>query len=113
MFNANNAQNFYKVGDQIIANKTLALVEATKRGVFPSWEYHHDVFGAMNWSAPITETLDDLYRERCQQLRDKYDYLILCYSGGSDSWTILNTFLKHKITLLKTLSSLAIRQFLP
>jgi hypothetical protein len=97
MFEANNAQNFYLVGDQIISNKTLALVEATKRKVFPEWQYHHDVFGSIDWTVPINESLDDLYRDRCQQLRDKYDYLILCYSGGSDSWTILNTFLKYNI----------------
>jgi diphthamide synthase (EF-2-diphthine--ammonia ligase) len=32
-------------------------------------------------------------------LRDKYDYLILYYSGGSDSWTVLNTFLENNIKL--------------
>jgi hypothetical protein len=43
--------------------------------------------------------LKELYKQRAQMLRDKYDYLILYYSGGSDSWTVLNTFLENNIKL--------------
>ena len=40
-----------------------------------------------------------MYVERCNQLRDKYDYLVLHYSGGSDSHNILHTFLTNNIKL--------------
>jgi hypothetical protein len=43
--------------------------------------------------------LDDLYKQRALQLRDKYDYLILNYSGGADSHNILMTFLNNNIKL--------------
>jgi hypothetical protein len=43
--------------------------------------------------------LVDLYAQRAQQLRDKYDYLVLHYSGGSDSHNILHTFLINNIKL--------------
>lgn len=44
-------------------------------------------------------SLPDLYKERAQQIRDKYDYLVLHYSGGSDSHNILHTFLTNNIKL--------------
>ena len=94
-----NSHNVYRVGDQLITNKTLALIEATKQRIHPEWDYNGDVYGKIDWSSPINEPLEILYRDRCQQLRDKYDYLILSYSGGADSWTILNTFLKYNIQI--------------
>ena len=44
-------------------------------------------------------TLKEVYKLRAQQLRDSYDYLILSFSGGSDSWTVLNAFLTNNIRL--------------
>ena len=38
-----------------------------------------------------------LLKERAQQLRDCYNYIILSYSGGHDSQTILNTFVNNNI----------------
>ena len=52
---------------------------------------HQDKLGTAN--------LDKLYAARAQQLRDKYDYLILHYSGGSDSHNILMTFINNGIKL--------------
>jgi len=43
--------------------------------------------------------LTQLYKERAQQLRDKYDHLVLHYSGGSDSHNILYTFVSNNIKL--------------
>jgi len=41
----------------------------------------------------------ELYRQRAQQLREKYDYLVLMFSGGVDSQTILETFINNNIYL--------------
>lgn len=43
--------------------------------------------------------LTTLYKERAQQLRDKYNYLVLHYSGGSDSHNVLHSFLSNNIKL--------------
>lgn len=94
-----NKQGFYLVGPTPYKNKTEALVEATRTNQHPTWDFFSKIFQSINWGSPITASLDDLYVERCKQLRDTYDYLILNYSGGSDSWTILNTFLKNSIKL--------------
>lgn len=61
--------------------------------------YNDDVFTKIDWKINIPFSISDLYRLRAQQLRDKYKYLILRYSGGSDSTQALESFLKNNILL--------------
>jgi hypothetical protein len=44
-----------------------------------------------------TESFYELVGERCKQIRDKYPYIKLWFSGGTDTTTILNGFLKSNI----------------
>lgn len=59
--------------------------------------FNDDVFGHLDWTLDPGVSLKQLYRDRALQLRDTYDYLILSYSGGSDSHEILYTFLENNI----------------
>lgn len=59
----------------------------------------NDSFEKADWTKEPTKSLKQLYKERAQQLRDNYDYLILYFSGGSDSITVLNSFLNNDIPL--------------
>ena len=61
--------------------------------------YNDDVMSQVDWTQEPTESIDELYLERVNQLRSKYDYLVLMYSGGIDSHTILETFLKNNVHL--------------
>jgi len=54
-------------------------------------------FTEFDWSIEPQTSLNELMKERALQLRDKYKYLKLFYSGGHDSHTVLNTFLKNNI----------------
>lgn len=92
-------QGIYKVGQRFIKNKTEALIEASKTNQFPSWHFNEDIFGSKDWTIPIEKSLEQLYKDRCLQLREHYDYLILNFSGGADSSNILETFLKFNIKL--------------
>jgi len=53
----------------------------------------------IDWTQEPSESLEELHRQRALQLRESYDYLILYYSGGSDSSTVLNIFKKYNIPL--------------
>lgn len=44
-----------------------------------------------------TESFSQLVDERCKQIRDKYPYIKLWFSGGTDTTTILNGFLRNNI----------------
>ena len=62
-----------------------------------SYNFNDHVFKKLDWSIEPTQSLKELYVQRCQQLRDTYDYLILSYSGGADSHEILYTCLENNI----------------
>lgn len=91
---------YYKVGDSIINNKFLAIIEATKTNQSTNWIYHDHKFdtACANFRS-YDMTLQEMYKNRAVQLREQYSYLILNYSGGSDSHNILHTFLKNNIKL--------------
>lgn len=59
--------------------------------------YHDEEFSKFNWTVEIPTNISLLYKYRAQQLRDSYKYIILAFSGGSDSTQMLMTFLKNKI----------------
>jgi hypothetical protein len=63
------------------------------------WIFHNDVFSRYPWHIEPEESLDYFYDKRVRELREKYDYLILNYSGGSDSNNILESFARQKIHL--------------
>lgn len=65
---------YYKVNNEVIANKVYAMLRATETNSKLEWCYYDDIFS----NVVVNElTLPQLYKERAQQLRDKYDYLIL------------------------------------
>lgn len=59
--------------------------------------FHDDVYSKLDWTIEPQETLPELYLRRALQIREKYDYLILAYSGGLDSSNILETFYYNNI----------------
>jgi len=67
---------------------------------FAECEYQIDeAWHSIDWTQDVKASYSDLLRERCEQLRNKYDYLILMYSGESDSLTVLNCFVNFGIKL--------------
>lgn len=90
---------FYQVGDKVFNFKFNALEYATKTRQDITWNFNDDAFKAVDWKTPLNVDLRTLYKHRAQQLRDKYDYLSLSFSGGSDSTTILQSFINNNIHL--------------
>ena len=95
----NPTLGYYVVGNVIHKSKTQALIDGTVRNIHPEWRFNNDVFDRYDWSVEPGETLSELYLARCRELREKYDYLILSYSAGSDSQIILETCLKNNIKI--------------
>lgn len=57
------------------------------------------VFGSIDWQIEPPFELSELYRLRAQQIRDEYDYVVLMYTGGSDSREVAYTFINNNIHL--------------
>ena len=81
------------------ANKITALQYATANKQDVGFYFYNTVWDNFDKSILGKTSLTYLYAERARQLRDKYDYLVLHYSGGSDSHNILHTFLTNNIKL--------------
>lgn len=90
---------WYEVGDSTFTNKIFALIEASKKNTSIKFNYFNDIFSAVEKTKLGQRPLSYWYRTRAQQIRDNYDYILLNYSGGSDSHNILHTFLKNNIKL--------------
>ena len=90
---------YYTVNDKIFNHNIYAFQEATKTNSEVKWHFNEDVLSNLDWQTPPTLSLLEAYRLRAQQLRQQYDYLILCWSGGADSTTILESFLNNNIRL--------------
>ena len=88
---------YYQVGSEIFNNKLEALYHASKNKQRPRWVFHDDVYGKFDWTTRPLLGLKEVYRARAQQLRDKYDYMSISFSGGADSWNTLNSFLSNCI----------------
>jgi len=59
------------------------------------WIFHNQEFTKFPWNIEPVETLDQLYDKRARELRAKYDYVILSFSGGSDTNNILESFIRQ------------------
>lgn len=93
----NYCGGFYRVGQNKFANKILALIEATRVKLPIRWHFHDNIWSNIKPSSVDNLNLRTLFCERAKQLRDKYSYLALYYSGGSDSWTVLDSFIRAGI----------------
>lgn len=91
---------------RVYSNKTKKYY-ATKLAVMASGENFGDLevvhdngfWDKVDWTKEPTESFISLLHARCHQLRQKYSYLILYYSGGSDSDTVLQSFISSGVRL--------------
>jgi len=86
---------FYQVGNLRTYSKLEAFELQRRTGHFPEWNFNREVFALQNWTQEPGLDLWTLYKSRAQQIRDSYDYVVLLYSGGSDSQNILSAWLEQ------------------
>jgi hypothetical protein len=94
-------RGYYRVGDKKFYNKAQAILACQQIGPehWPDFIFNDAQFGSAQWQQEPQESIQEIYKQRAQQLRDKYDYLVLSYSSGSDSSNILHTFLNNNIRI--------------
>lgn len=90
----------WNVGGRAFFDKREAVLYASTNGCPDiKWDWHNHVFASFDRTRMGSQPLSQLYKQRAQQLRDTYDHLVLFYSGGADSHTILMTFINNNIKL--------------
>ena len=88
---------YYAVGDVRTYSKLEAIELSGRLGKPLRWMFNNEVFDKFDWTHEPEGTLEFYYKIRAQQIRDKYDYLVLWYSGGADSHTMLMSFVRNNI----------------
>lgn len=101
MFDKDLAKRFgnWRVGHNQFNSKMEAAFHASRTKENISFEFNDTVWKNFDRSLLGKISLKELYRQRAQQIRDSYDYVVLYYSGGSDSTNILETFIENNIKL--------------
>lgn len=91
---------YYTVGSSFKTySKLLAIQESRKTGHLSQWHFNPDTYRAYNWTREPDVSIRELYRRRAQEIRDNYDYVVIWYSGGADSWMVLESFLQNDIKI--------------
>lgn len=72
-------------------------IDALKSGKKCYLYYNDELYNKVNWEVEPTLSLDELYKLRAQEIRDTYERIILCLSGGIDSRNVLETFYYNNI----------------
>jgi hypothetical protein len=83
---------FYQVGDFKTYSKVEAIEFSKKTGKPVHWNFNELDFSAYNWQIEPTADINVLYQRRAKQIRERYDYIVLWWSGGADSYTMLKAF---------------------
>ena len=90
---------WYEVNGRRYLHKITAGQTVDQQWDQVKFNFNDEVFDSYDWtkepepSVPLTE----FYRRRAQRLRDKYEYLVLMYSGGPDSQNVLDSFVDNDI----------------
>ena len=92
---------YYSNDNKIFSNRIEAFKYHldTKKQVY--FYYYDDIYDKLDWTSEPPEHLEFYYKHQAQRIRDEYEYLILCYSGGHDSTNILEIFHYNNIKLDK------------
>jgi hypothetical protein len=98
-FSRQDKFGFYQSGGFKTYSRFEAVEESVRSGLRLHWNFNDEIYSCLDWTQEPKESLGELYRQRAQQLRDEYDYLVLWFSGGADSTNILNSFVDNDIKL--------------
>lgn len=96
-YNVKNRFGYYSVGCFKTYSKFQALDYQVMHGGVVQWHFNDDIFAQFDWAKEPGDSLQDMYRLRAQHIRDKYDYVVLMYSGGIDSSHMVKVFFDNGI----------------
>ena len=102
---AETTSGYWAVNGKYFFNKQECLVYATEVAMPVSFHFFDDFYKTLNWTVEPSKTLTELYKARAEQLRSKYDYIIVAFSGGADSSTVIDSFLDNGIKLDEIVTS--------
>ncbi len=95
----NKKLGYYTVDNIEFDSKIKACFYAQANNKDVTWHFNNEIFEKYPWHIEPQQSLDELYDIKARKLRDTYDYIILSYSGGSDSHQIAQSFIRQGLHL--------------
>jgi hypothetical protein len=92
-----NKFGYFSVGNQNLYSKLDAINLSISTGEKVQWHFNDEVFSKQGWTMEPEKDIRTMYRERAQAIRDRFDYVVVMFSGGSDSTTVLDSFIDNGI----------------
>lgn len=93
-------QGYYEHRGRYYFNREECYREATRtQDLEVKYHFFDSLWDSLDTTVEPSESLQELYKQRAQQIRDTYDYVILAFSGGADSMNVLHSFLDNGIKL--------------
>ena len=92
---------YYSVNGKNFYNKIQAYLEQKNSKQPVEYIFNDHIYECYDWTQepePWTGLLE-FYRRRAQQIRDKYDYVVLLCSGGPDSTNMFEAFANNNIRI--------------
>jgi len=102
---------YWTVGDRFFFNKIEAHIESQRTNKHIEFYFSDAEYASIDWRQEPEVDVYELYRQRALQIRENYDHVVLLYSGGSDSVSVLRTFLDNNIKLDEIVTTGVINQF--
>lgn len=94
-YRMNENLGFYICDGKTFLSKIEACIYSTQNKKPIKWIFNNHVFDNIDWTSEPDQTLDWYYDKRARELRERYDYIILSFSGGADSSNIAESFLRQ------------------
>jgi hypothetical protein len=88
---------YFQYQDQYFFNLRDVLDHLKKDYNKAYFNFYDDIFQKYDWSQEPVESFEELKKIRAQQIRDKYRYVRLFVSYGSDSGTMVNSFIRNNL----------------
>ena len=91
----------YHVNNRLFSNGLEASDHAARYSPHETvkFVFDDDFWSQQDWSKEPDESFDLLLDTRARQVREKYGYLVLLFSGGTDSMQIYNVFKRNNIRI--------------
>ena len=93
------SQIHYQVNNKQFFNVSLAYHESQTSGMPVKFYCYDNVYDQFDWGQEPEQDFETLMDAHAVNLRQRYDKLILSWSGGTDSQTMYNVFQRNRIHL--------------
>ena len=89
----------YRIDGTTFYNPFLAFLHGAHNTPYenPKFVCYDSVFKDLDWTKEPTESVQELIDARTRQLAQRYEKIIIAFSGGTDSVTLYNSFVRQNI----------------